>query len=84
MKAATPRPTAGNVLAWRAWGLCFPDCRIVGLSGLGFWDWTQVKTVLEAWGLTLSSSLHRKLRLGLQHAMKFEKEERDKERDNGK
>lgn len=52
------------------------------MGGPGFWDWTQVQTVLGAWGIPLGPDLHRKLRLLLFEAMKLEKEERDKEKKN--
>lgn len=79
-----PRPSPGNALAWRAWGLCFPDCRAVTMSGMGFWDWSQIATVVGAWGLDLDSDLHRKLRFCLIEAMRIEKDQRELEKSNGK
>ena len=77
------RPLSANAMAWRAWSLCFPDCRETTMSGSGFWDWCQVATVLASYGIPLTRDIHRKLRLCLFEGLKIEAATR-KDKDNGK
>jgi hypothetical protein len=67
-----------NALAWRGWSLCYPDCRIVGMNGPNFWDWTQVEKVLNTYGIPFDANMHRKLRLCIFEAMGIEAEQRSK------
>lgn len=77
------RPVPSNALAWRCWSLCFPDCRKLGINGAGFWDWGEVREVLEAYGIPLGPTLHRKMRVAVFEALKIESEQK-KEKKSGK
>jgi hypothetical protein len=58
----------------------------MSINGPAFWDWPQVKTVLNTYGIILDADIHRKLRLCIFEAMSIESEQRSKAKDgkNGK
>ncbi len=75
-KQQAPHPLPSNAVAWRAWCLCFPECRATTLNGGGFWQWSEVKTVLAAYGIQFTATIHRKLRVALSEAIRLERDKK--------
>ena len=51
----------------------YPDCRTVGMAGMGMFDWPAVAVVLRDFhGVDLDGDLHRRLRTCMSEALMVE------------
>lgn len=69
-----------NRSIWYAWGLIFPDCRVVGMAGALWFDWIQVERKLARHGIDLEPVLESWLRFMVGHVMEIEAAAHEKER----
>ena len=76
-----PEANHRNVIAWRAFNLVTPDCRVMGFNGAGFLDWSQVVVVLrDFYGFQITPDLHWRLRVCIVELLKIEAEKREQKK----